>query len=142
MQCQGIKGNKERCTNLCRGASFCGTHKSIADCTICMDPIRARHRYSITICRHYFHDKCLSSWQREEMGHTCPTCRTQISEPIEVHKGPEETLRFEDLPDEVREWVFNDDEEGGSIAALFFASLLIRRQHEYNRESRSSAHDN
>ena len=49
-------------------------------CTICHEDLRAReHRWAICGCA--FHTDCLHTWfGKQKEGHTCPVCRTEISE--------------------------------------------------------------
>ena len=48
------------------------------DCCICLKKIDADE--TITICKHYFHKKCLNQWI--EYNNKCPVCRKELEIPV------------------------------------------------------------
>jgi len=57
------------------------------ECSVCLNEIEARsveHPAVVTMCKHFFHKKCLTAWVNESgmtTSNTCPTCRVVLCEP-------------------------------------------------------------
>jgi E3 ubiquitin-protein ligase RNF115/126 len=47
-----------------------------ADCTICMDEMKAGDKATVLPCKHWFHPDCVTLWLKQH--NTCPICRTSI----------------------------------------------------------------
>ena len=52
----------------------------MAECTVCLAPLRGAYPHAICACSHTFHQSCLALWHKtcRKAGRrpTCPTCRT------------------------------------------------------------------
>ena len=62
--------------------SSCTSPIELLTCSICLEEISKLDQFTVPNCRHQFHRKCISEWNKNS--NECPNCRGEIVAKIKV----------------------------------------------------------